>query len=356
MSQVRESLADVTLVVSTHDAGPGLPGTVAALEEQGDFGAVLVVDSGSADGSVEELQRRRPELGVRRLEGNPGPCATRNLGLQEAQTPLVLLVDHDMVLGEACVRRLRRTLLEDPGCVLCGPRILHAEGPDRVQYEGGLWHYAGLPHMPGAERPPGPAGVREVDVVTAGCVLARRQPVLAAGGFDEAFFFLMEDADLSLRLRYRGHRLVVDSAALAWNAGGSEELSFGDGAYPGRRLRLHARNRCLLVLGLYDAWTLLVLWPPLLLMDAAWLGFALLARRPGAFLRGRLEVLRLLPAVLRRRRSMAGCKLVKDREILGAPSLTFTESALRRPLARPLGAALDGVLRLLHVVLRRFLL
>ena len=127
----------------------------------------------------------------------------------------------------------------------------------------------------------------------------------------------------------------------------SAGLSLGEGRYPEMRLRLHSRNRCLIVLGLYDWTTLIVLGPALLLMDLAWLAFSLLAGRPDAWLRGKAGVLKALPSTLAKRRAFAGRKVLRDRHVLGAPPLTFTGAARRQPLTLALGRILDGVLRYL---------
>jgi len=339
-------LSDVTVVVTSHDAGDTLVETVRPVRDAGNVASIHVVDSGSTDGSVDALERAFTDIRVTRLGENRGPCATRNLGLEEATTEFVLFIDDDMRLEEGCIESLRTALRSDPAIAMAGPRIL-ADGDGGVQYEGGRWHFAGLTHMrmPAADQTE--EGVVDVDVLTSGCLLVRRDPVAMAEGFDESLFFLMEDVDLSLRLRYLGHRLVAVPGARAWNTGGSEGLSLRGAAYPRQRMRLHSRNRFLLVLGLYDFWTLLVLLPGLILMDLAWLAFSVLGGHPGAFIRGKVEVLIALPSIRKKRRRIVGRKVVRDAQLCGAPPLTLTATARAQPLVSGLSHALDGMLRIL---------
>jgi len=77
----------------------------------------------------------------------------------------------------------------------------------------------------------------------------------------------------------------------------------------------------------------------------AWLLFSVLAGHPLAFLRGKLAVLAHLPRVWRTRSRVRASRRVRDRELLGAPPLTFTRAALRQPLAKRLARTLDLMLQ-----------
>jgi GT2 family glycosyltransferase len=50
-----------------------------------------------------------------------------------------------------------------------------------------------------------------------GCLLVNRARILAAGGFDETYFFHFEDLDLSARLRVLGHGLFCEPAAVVYH-------------------------------------------------------------------------------------------------------------------------------------------
>ena len=188
-------------------------------------------------------------------------------------------------------------------------------------------------------------------MLTAGCLLADRERVLSVGAFDEDYFYLAEDVDLSLRLRQSGFDLLLVPSAIVQNVGGSEGVSLRDAKYPARRVELHSRNRWLLIAKLYDPWTIFILLPGLAIYEAAWLGFALVTGHLPAYLRGKWRASALLLRSVGRRRGHPP-KVVPDRELLGAPPMTFTPTALAQPMAGRAATLLDGWLRMWWTVLR----
>jgi GT2 family glycosyltransferase len=342
----------VTAVITSHNAKATLAQCVESLRAAGPIAEVLLFDSGSTDGCADDLKARYPEVVVEALRENVGPCVTRNLGLRKARSPRVLFLDDDMILEPGVVDRLARALDENPRAVLAGPTVVSSRQADVIQYAGGRAHFAGLPHLLRlGDRPDRAPAPEAVDVLTAGCLLADRQRVLDAGGFDEDYFYLAEDVDLSLRLRQKGWDLVLVPAAVVQNVGGSEGVSLRDDAYPARRVELHSRNRWILIAKLYDPWTIFILLPALAVYEAAWLAFAVVSGHWSSYLRGKWRAGGVLLRSLRGKRG-AQRKRVPDRELLGAPPMTFTRAALAQPMAGRGATFLDGWLRLWWVVLR----
>jgi GT2 family glycosyltransferase len=318
----------VGAVVVNHDGGARVLRVLAALHrQQYPLAQIVVVDNASQDGSRERIAREYPGVQLLDLGTNRGIAIARNAGLRELGTKLALLLDHDVYVQAGCIRRLVEACIEHQATVVC-PRIRLIPERDVVQADGAALHFLGtqiLRH--GYERvgvSPDEAGV--VDACIGACMLVDRAQALAAGGFDELFFFYFEDLEFSMRLRASGHRIWCEPAALVFHerADGCPELSFrGNGHYPPARAYFTMRNRLLSMLIHYRLRTILMLSPALLLHELA--SFTLACHRgwPGEWLRSWSWVIRNRQTIVDRRRRMQSRRSVDDRDLLvgGTPPL-----------------------------------
>ena len=184
----------LTAVVPVRDGGPRLPHLIAALRERGE---VIVVDDRSRDGSPELAAA----AGARVLanSGAAGPAGARNTGLRAAATELVAFVDADCEVAPGWSEGLAALLLAEPGLALVAPRIRSAPGASRIARYERRHSPLDLGPSPGLVGPG-----RRVGYLPAAALLARREPLLALGGFDEGLRY-GEDVDLIWRLLAAGH-------------------------------------------------------------------------------------------------------------------------------------------------------
>lgn len=304
------------------------------LSQQG-IDEVLVVDDGSTDRSVALVRERFPSVRVLELQKNSGPCAARNAGMRAARHRFVLAVDNDAILEPGVLEKLRRALEARADCIVAQVRSVLADEPNRVHYDGGFFHYAGLLSLRNFYRPLEEAagdGVVDADALIGICALLDRDVVLSTGGYDERFFYLGEDFELSLRLRILGHRLLSVEDALVRHRGGTSGLSFRGGAYPARRALLQSKNRWRILAKLYAARTLVAALPGILLYEIAWLVFVVTQGHLGAHLAGKRAFVAELPELLRTRRAIQRTRRVRDRDLLVGGPLTFSPSLVRSGL------------------------
>jgi GT2 family glycosyltransferase len=321
--------------------------SVAKLE--GGVDEVLVVDNASTDGSLALLRERHPSVRILRLDRNEGPAPARNAGMRAAANRWVLALDNDAVLEPDVLEKLALAAASAPGIAIAQPRsVFHGE-PGRVHYDGGSFHYAGLISLRNFYRPLPEAqgqGTLDVDCAVAVALLVDREALLEAGGYDEDYFILFEDLDLSYRLRALGRRIVSVEDAIVLHQAGTPGISFREGpSYPASRVFYHARNRWLFLAKDLRVRTLLVALPGLLLYEAVWFGFSVLSGGTLAWLRGKRRFLALLPRALEKRRAFQALRRVRDRDLLVGGPLTVTPAVSSSSWKRAVLASLDLSLR-----------
>jgi GT2 family glycosyltransferase len=355
----RRPIGPVSVVVVNYNGAEHLPACLDALSAlEGPVDEVIVVDNASTDGSRALAEQRAaaaretagaPELRVVALATNDGPCPARNRGMREARNRWVLALDNDAVCRPDLLAKLAAAAEARADCVIVQPRSVFASEPGRVHYDGGGFHYAGLISLRNWYRPLAEArgdGVLDVDCAVSLALLVDRDALLAAGGYDEAFFILFEDLDLSYRLRAAGRAILSVEDALVLHRGGTPGISFREGPrYPVSRVRLHSRNRWLFLLKNYRVRTLLVALPGLFAYELVWLAFSVASGGLGAWVLGKVDVLRLLGRTLHLRRAARRARRASDRSLLVGGPLTVTPALQSSALRRGALAALDCWMR-----------
>lgn len=321
-------------LVINHNGGDRLLRVVEALHAQSKpLKTIVVVDNGSSDGSLERLERAFPDVDLMPLGQNLGLPRARNLGLRRCSSELVLMTDHDIYVEPDCLGYLVRAEQETRAAVVV-PRIRLLPETELVQADGASIHFVGALAVRHGSRPVGELRSErsEVKAWIGGCLLIRRAVILDGGGFDERFFFYLEDLEASLRLRGQGHCFVCEPAAVAFHerAEGTPGLSFrGTGTYPVRRVRLNMRHRLLVVLTHYRFKTLLVLAPALALYEGASLGLALTRGWTGEWLGAWLWIFGRRREIREHRRALASLRRRPDRDLLSGGPLPFSAGFFR---------------------------
>jgi len=217
-------MTKISVVVPTHHRRRVLERTLPTLLAQNfpqdDYEIIVVID-GSNDGTAEFLQTIQPQGTVRVLETqgpHRGPAAARNLGIRAAVGDLVLFLDDDLVAVP--------DLLEQHYLSHSGPEPIVAFGPIYVDPGSSetLMRYVTeqndedwYRHLDSEMELRFPEPVPSTLTITVLSFLVnasvRREVVLRAGGFDEAFF-AAEDRELGLRLWKMGVRFRYRPDAL----------------------------------------------------------------------------------------------------------------------------------------------
>lgn len=307
----------VAVVIPSWNSLELLPRCLGSLRDQGAALELMVVDNGSSDGTVAYLEQE----GVAHLAlpENRGFAAAVNLGAARTTAPAVLVLNADTVLEPGAVGTLLDALEADETLGGVQPRLLqledaghrlrtsprHSEDKCGSDVERARLYSAGqrlsrdgraFEMGAGEAQSPGCLQGREVFGVCGAACLLRRELFDALGGYDERYFAFYEDVDLNVRARIAGWRFGYVPEAIVWHLGNASWMA--EAPQPSAwNARLVARNRIATQAKFMPARAL----PRILLVELGSLLRAARQRRFRATLRGKLEGLRLLPAMLRDR-------------------------------------------------------
>jgi GT2 family glycosyltransferase len=217
---------------------------------------VIVVDNGSTDGSGDRIRAEAPWAHLVQLPSNRGFGGGMNAGIAAAlrEAPwvdYVWVLNNDTLAEPSTLSRMVAMGDSDLRIGIVGSRLVDADGSGRIQAMGGgtvnRWLGTTSTHLEPSSK--------ACDHLVGASLLVRRSLLRQVGGFDERYFFYLEDTDLSLRARGAGWRLAVaEDATVVHHRGAS--ISDGSSSRSPRSDVSFARSSAIFVASLGLPWKL----------------------------------------------------------------------------------------------------
>jgi len=196
---------------------------------------VIVVDNGSTDDSITKVRQSYPEVFIIEAGRNLGFSGASNRGLAAATGDFVLLVNTDALLERDCARTLMDLMTAVPRIGMAGPQLLNDDGTPQTSYEAvptlatetlnlSLLKRLFPLRFPGkARRLSGP---EPVEALIGAVMMIRREALDEVGGFDENYFFFLEETDLAVRMRAAGWKVLHEPRARAIHLQGATAKTY----------------------------------------------------------------------------------------------------------------------------------
>jgi GT2 family glycosyltransferase/tetratricopeptide (TPR) repeat protein len=171
---------------------------------------VIIVDNNSLDSTGEFLQSLDGDVQIIRNSTNLGFAKGNNQGAQAARGRYLVFLNNDTIPKKDWLKSLVDEVTEHPDVAVVGSKLLYPD--DTIQHAGVVFSrqlqmpyhlFNGVP-----ESLPAVNTRKEFQVVTAACILVRKETFEQVGGFDEGFVNGFEDVDLCLRIRQMGKKVV----------------------------------------------------------------------------------------------------------------------------------------------------
>lgn len=220
----------VTVVIPNYNGiryiRPCMDALRAQREEGLDFD-ILVVDNASGDGSLDILRSDYREARVIALPENTGFCHAVNLGIQESNTPYVILLNNDTVVKPGFIKNLTEAIERSDRIFSVSPRMLSMQDENIIDDAGDRYNVLGWAYARGKDRPAGGYEKRVcVFAACGGASIYRRDLLLGEVGlFDESHFAYLEDLDVGYRANICGYRNVYEPGAQVIHAGSASSGS-----------------------------------------------------------------------------------------------------------------------------------
>lgn len=201
---------------------------------------IVVVDDASIDTTQQLLADYHGRIRVVTHKTNTGFAAACNDGAAAASGHHLVFLNNDVMPNTGWLDALVRYAESQPDAAVVGSKLLFPN--DTIQHAGTVvcqdHHprhiYAGFPaHHPAVNKS------RRFQLVSAACMLVRREPFEHMGGFDPAFRNGFEDVDLCLRLGERGYEVHYCHESVLYHL---ESVSEGRFRNEKDNLRLYLRR------------------------------------------------------------------------------------------------------------------
>ena len=183
---------------------------------------VYLIDNGSSDNSVTEIQNQFPDFEIIQLPENYGFSRGNNAGFQlvKQKADFTIFLNNDTVVDPYFVEPLINEMESNSTVKQATPKIFYADDLEYIWFGGGkinLWagwiRHLGIRQKDSTQF----SFNRNVDYATGCCVCMRTEDFESIGMFDESFFMYGEDVDLSLRFREQGGQILFVPESKIWH-------------------------------------------------------------------------------------------------------------------------------------------
>lgn len=192
---------------------------------------VIVVDNGSYDGTVDYIRNNFPQVILIENEQNLGAAKARNQGIEVSRGEWILSLDCDVILEKNFLRKTMGFVKESVDSVgMFQPKILRMD--KKTVYSCGIYlsklkrfYDIGKGKLDNGQ-------FNASQYIFGACSAAafyKRQMLEDikedSGYFDERFFFLVEDVDLSWRAQKRSWKTMYSPEAICYHSGNSSDYN-----------------------------------------------------------------------------------------------------------------------------------
>ena len=270
--------------------------------------SIILVDNGSNDGSIDFVIRNYPEVKTIALPKNVGFSVANNIAIKTVDTEYIGLLNNDAVADPLWLKTLVEALEEHPEAGFAASKMLFYDNPGIIDRAGDFYTRAGAGLLRGRAEPASSYNKQEwIFGACAAAALYRTRMLRDIDLFDEDFFLLYEDVDLSFRAQLRGYKcLYVPEAIVHHKASSSIIYDSPTSVYYS-----HRNLEWVYIKNMPAGLILKTIFPHIIYDMAAFFYFAARGRSKD-FIKAKLDALKGLKKALKKRKQIQRSRIVND--------------------------------------------
>ena len=204
---------------------------------------VIIIDNASSDGTVEFLDSLEGDVKIITNDTNLGFAMSNNQGAKVAKGKYLMFLNNDTIPQPGWLENMVKIMKERSDVAVVGSKMIYPD--NTIQHAGVVFDVSDagvhISHIyKGFDRDRKAVNhIREMNAVTAACMLVKKDFFLNNRMFDEGFLNGYEDIDFCLRVREKGLKIIYtpESELLHY-----EEMTEGRLSYSERNIR-HFLNK-----------------------------------------------------------------------------------------------------------------
>ena len=218
MSSGQGPAVSVSIVIITKDTRELLEGCLRSVKKDPSLNTpateIIIIDNASSDGTDSLVRQTFPDVIYIKNEVNAGFAAAVNRASRAAAGKYILFLNSDTLLIEGEVAKMVGIADGMHNLGIMGPQLVYGDlsAQRSVAFVPGLKGEI-IPGSRRIKKKGTPDDVADVESLIGAAILVRKSAFDAIGGFDERFFFFLEETDLCVRMRAAGCRVVFYPAA-----------------------------------------------------------------------------------------------------------------------------------------------
>lgn len=238
-------MQEVSVIIPNYNGVPYLETCLDALKGQTFQGfSVILVDNGSADGSVDLVRNKYSWVKLIDLPENYGFCRAVNEGIRVSETPYVILLNNDTEVFPDFVEQLLKGIKERPAAFSCASKMIQAQDRTKMDDAGDFYSAFGWAFARGKGKDISKYGKPDrIFAACAGAAIYRMEYLNQTGLLDEEHFAYLEDLDLGYRARIAGYENWYLPEAKVYHVGSGTSGS----RYNEFKIRYSSRNNVYLI-------------------------------------------------------------------------------------------------------------